>query len=296
MNAYQVLPKEGSLADAPDVDLRSNNGTSIVDTRCLFIICYPTYSPTETSSYTPSVTPTTTPTTYTQTKPPYTHTPHYTYPTHHTPPTPPPQTYPTHHTYPTHYTRPTHPPYTYPTYHTRPTHPPYTYPTHHTPPTYHTHPTPPHTYPTHYTRPTHYTHPTNYTRPTPPYTHPTKPTPPPHTCTYPPPVHTHPTYPSITFSTNCDFCDHDLYTLTCIPNAFECASRCAKDRKCTHFTHIANLKGGTCRLKSAPGSGGAWASIIPSSSGYTCGYISKRSFSSFLLNICLGLDVGIQIP
>ena len=162
-----------------------------------------------------------------------------------------------------------------------PTQPPTTY----TPPTYTTS-----TYTPTTQTPTTYTPPT-YTQST--RTPPTTVTPP--TCIPSPPPHTNPSYPSITFSTNCDFCDHDLYTLTCIPNAFECASLCANDRKCTHFTYIANLDGGTCRLKSAPGSGGAWATHVPSPSYYTCGFIPKRTYSSFLLSICLGLDVGIGI-
>lgn len=114
-------------------------------------------------------------------------------------------------------------------------------------------------------------------------------------CIIPPPVITHPTLPSITYSSNCDFCDHDLYTLTCIPNALVCAARCAADRRCTHFTYIANIGGGTCRLKSAPGSGGAWASLIPAPSAYICGYIPRRAFTSILLNLCIGLDISIGI-
>ena len=114
------------------------------------------------------------------------------------------------------------------------------------------------------------------------------------TCCIPtPPPHMNPTYPSVTYATNCDFCDHDLYALTCISTPFACAARCAVDTRCTHFTYIANLNGGTCRMKSAPGSGGAWLSVIPSPSAYTCGYISKRAYSSILLSLCLGLDIGI---
>ena len=202
-----------------------------------------------------------------------------------TPPTQTPSTYtpptytPTTQTPPT-YTPPTYTPtYTPPTQ-TPPTHtPPTQTPPTYTPPTY----TPPTQTPPTYTPPT-------YTPPTP-----TPPTTAPPTCIPSTPPHKNPSYPSITFSTNCDFCDHALYTLTCIPNAFECASLCANDRKCTHFTYIANLDGGTCRLKSAPGSGGAWATHVPSPSYYTCGYIPKRTYSSILLSICVGLDVGIGI-
>ena len=187
------------------------------------------------------------------------------------PPTGPPNTSPS--------TQPSTLP-TLPSTQSSPTYTPTQTPTTYTPPTY----TPPTQTPTTYTPPT-YTPPTS--------TLPTTVTPP--TCIPSPPPHTNPSYPSITFSTNCDFCDHALYTLTCIPNAFQCASLCANDRKCTHFTYIANLDGGTCRLKSAPGSGGAWATHVPSPSYYTCGFIPKRTYSSFLLSICLGLDVGIGI-
>ena len=100
-----------------------------------------------------------------------------------------------------------------------------------------------------------------------------------------------PNFPSVTYGTNCDFCDHELYTLTCIETVFDCSSRCAIDRKCSHFTYIADLKGGTCILKNAPGSGGSWASAIPSPSSYMCGYIPKRALVDFFLNICLGKDI-----
>jgi hypothetical protein len=100
-----------------------------------------------------------------------------------------------------------------------------------------------------------------------------------------------PNLPSFTYGTNCDFCDHELYTLTCIETVFDCSSRCAVDRKCSHFTYIAGLKGGTCMLKEAPGSGGSWASAIPSPSPYMCGYIPRRALVDFFLNICLGKDI-----
>ncbi len=97
--------------------------------------------------------------------------------------------------------------------------------------------------------------------------------------------------PSITFSTNCDFCDHDLYTLNCVERPSSCAERCAIDMKCSHFTYIANLKGRTCILKNAFGSGGAWASSVPSPSPYVCGYIHSRALVGIFLNICAGLDI-----
>jgi hypothetical protein len=46
-----------------------------------------------------------------------------------------------------------------------------------------------------------------------------------------------PNLPSITYSTNCDFCDHDLYTLTCVATPFDCAGCCAADSRCSHFTY-----------------------------------------------------------
>ncbi|XP_046448172.1 uncharacterized protein LOC124196960 isoform X2 [Daphnia pulex] len=101
--------------------------------------------------------------------------------------------------------------------------------------------------------------------------------------------------PSVTYSTNCDFCNHDMYTLTCIPNAFACASLCAGDRRCSHFTYVANLLGGTCRLKSAPGSGGSWASRIQAPSPYVCGYIGRRAFQNVLLGLCLALEINVNI-
>ncbi|EFX82163.1 hypothetical protein DAPPUDRAFT_241302 [Daphnia pulex] len=101
--------------------------------------------------------------------------------------------------------------------------------------------------------------------------------------------------PSVTYSTNCDFCNHDMYALTCIPNAFACASLCAGDRRCSHFTYVANLLGGTCRLKSAPGSGGSWASPIQAPSPYVCGYIGRRAFQNVLLGLCLALDINVNI-
>ena len=93
------------------------------------------------------------------------------------------------------------------------------------------------------------------------------------------------------YSTNCDFCDHDLYTLTCIETQCECAERCSIDMRCSHFTYIANKKGGTCILKKAFGSGGAWASPVPSPSPYVCGYIPSRALTNIFLNICVGLDI-----
>jgi hypothetical protein len=93
------------------------------------------------------------------------------------------------------------------------------------------------------------------------------------------------------YSTNCDFCDHDLYTLTCIERPSTCAERCAIDMKCSHFTYIANLKGGTCHLKKAFGSGGAWASSVPSPSSYVCGYIHSRALIGIFLDVCAGMDV-----
>ncbi|EFX82350.1 hypothetical protein DAPPUDRAFT_316885 [Daphnia pulex] len=107
----------------------------------------------------------------------------------------------------------------------------------------------------------------------------------------PPPKTKFPNLPSITYSTNCDFCEHDLYTLTCVATPFHCAARCAVDLRCSHFTYIANLKGGTCVLKKAFGSGGAWASSIPSPSPYVCGYIPSRALIGIFLNICVGLDI-----
>ena len=111
-------------------------------------------------------------------------------------------------------------------------------------------------------------------------------------CSTPPPITT-PNLPSNTFATNCDYCNHELYTLRCIVDSFTCAKLCANDLKCTHFTFIAKLNGGTCRLKSAPASGGAWATIITPPSPYICGYIPKRAFTSILLKICVGLDISI---
>lgn len=101
--------------------------------------------------------------------------------------------------------------------------------------------------------------------------------------------------PSVTYSTNCDFCNHDMYTLTCIPNPFACASLCAGDRRCSHFTYVANLLGGTCRLKSAPGAGGSWASPIQAPSPYVCGYIGRRAFQNVLLGLCLALEINVNI-
>jgi hypothetical protein len=128
------------------------------------------------------------------------------------------------------------------------------------------------------------------TLPTPP---PTQPTPLSHICppTQNPPTTEFSNLPSITFSTNCDFCDHDLYTLTCVETSSTCAERCATDMKCSHFTYIANLKGGTCILKTAIGSGGAWASSVPSPSAYVCGYVLSRALTDNSLNICVGLDI-----
>ena len=132
------------------------------------------------------------------------------------------------------------------------------------------------------------------THTTPPPTHTTPP--PCHDCHVCPPIHKPPTtkfpnLPSITFSTNCDFCDHDLYTLTCVETKFDCAARCAVDIRCSHFTYIANKKGGTCHLKKAFGSGGAWASPVPSPSPYVCGYIPSRALVGFFLDVCVRLDI-----
>lgn len=113
----------------------------------------------------------------------------------------------------------------------------------------------------------------------------------PPTCGSTPPSTYFPSLPSMTLTTNCDFCDHDLQTLTCVPTAFDCAMKCAANWMCTHFTYIANLKGGTCKLKSAPKSGGAWATPVPAPSPLVCGYIPKRCFTSLQLNLCLGLDI-----
>ena len=132
------------------------------------------------------------------------------------------------------------------------------------------------------------------THTTPPPTHSTPP--PCHDCHVCPPIHKpppikFPNLPSITYSTNCDFCDHDLYTLNCIETQCECAERCSIDMRCSHFTYIANKKGGTCHLKKAPGSGGAWASSVPSPSPYVCGYIPKRALVGIFLDVCVGLDI-----
>ena len=97
--------------------------------------------------------------------------------------------------------------------------------------------------------------------------------------------------PSVTFSTNCDFFDHALYTWTCIADAFTCASLCAADRLCSHFTYIGLLNGGTCRLKSAFHSGGSWALSIAAPSPYVCGYIPSRALGDIFLNICVGTDI-----
>ncbi len=112
-------------------------------------------------------------------------------------------------------------------------------------------------------------------------------------CFIPTPPISIPNLPSITIATNCDFCDHDLYTLTCIDSVSDCANRCAADIRCTHFTYIDIPNVGTCRLKRAPGSGGAWATIIKPPSIYTCGYIPRRAFSSVLLDICVGLEISV---
>ena len=112
----------------------------------------------------------------------------------------------------------------------------------------------------------------------------------------PPPVITQPTMPPIIYSPNCDFCDHDLYNVTCIPDAFDCASRCAYDSRCSHFTHIANVRGGTCLLKRSIGSGGAWATVVAGyPSPYTCGLVRKRAFNQVQLNLCIGLDTAFGI-
>nr|CAH0111231.1 unnamed protein product [Daphnia galeata] len=168
---------------------------------------------------------------------------------------------------------------TYPT-------PPSTHPT--PPPTQTTLPPPSPTQPTLPTPPPTATPPT--TLPTPP---PTQPTPPSHICppTQNPPTMEFPNLPSITYSTNCDFCEHDLYTLTCVETPLDCAARCATDIRCSHFTYIANLKGGTCHLKKAFGSGGAWASSVSSPSAHVCGYVLSRALTDNSLNICVGLDI-----
>jgi hypothetical protein len=62
--------------------------------------------------------------------------------------------------------------------------------------------------------------------------------------------------------------------------------------KCSHFTYIANLKGGTCHLKKAFGSGGAWASSVPSPSSYVCGYIHSRALIGIFLDVCAGLELS----
>jgi hypothetical protein len=79
--------------------------------------------------------------------------------------------------------------------------------------------------------------------------------------------------------------------LTCVATPSACAARCAVDPRCSHFTYIAVQQGGTCHLKKAPGSGGAWASSVPSPSPYVCGYIPKRALIGIFLDICVGLDI-----
>ncbi len=203
-------------------------------------------------------------------------------------------------------TRPTtayapHPPTPCP-FHSYPTNPPATHPTYPPHPTYSSFPTySPTPYPTKTPTPhptkTPTSHPTYSPTPYPtktPTPHPTKTPTPPHTCYPTPPPSTHPTLPSVTYSNHCDFCDHDIYTLTCISTPFHCASICAQDSHCTHFTHIANNNGGTCKIKSATGSGGGWATTIPSPSPYICGYIPKRAFSNILLGICFGFDIRLD--
>ncbi len=119
------------------------------------------------------------------------------------------------------------------------------------------------------------------------------PTPPPNTCISPPAPPTYPTLPSVTYNSNCEFCDHDIYSLTCISTPLACANLCAQERKCSHFTYVTNVNGGTCYIKSAIGSGGGWASSIPAPSHYICGYIPNRAFSNILRSICFGMDIII---
>ena len=154
-------------------------------------------------------------------------------------------------------------------------------------------PTPP--YPTPYPTPSPTYYPTpnpTYPPPYPPNPYPTPP-PNPYPCFPSPLPTTYPTLPSITITTNCDFCDHSLYSRPCVQTAFACGMLCAADSRCTHFTHVANMNGGTCFLKTAPDSGGNWASTIPPPSAYSCGYIPKRSYANILLSICFGYDVSL---
>lgn len=130
---------------------------------------------------------------------------------------------------------------------------------------------------------------TRTTTPTPTPTPSTIPTRPPY-CVPTPPPPPQATMPAVVYSSNCDYCDHDLYTLTCIANPLDCGARCAAEPRCSHFTYIANLRGGTCRLKRSIGSGGGWASVIPAPSPYICGFVRKRAFSTIQLNLCVGLD------
>ena len=51
------------------------------------------------------------------------------------------------------------------------------------------------------------------------------------------------------------------------------------------------LSPGTCILKTAIGSGGAWASSVPSPSPYVCGYIPSRALVGFFLDVCVRLDI-----
>ncbi|KAI9563467.1 hypothetical protein GHT06_010930 [Daphnia sinensis] len=103
--------------------------------------------------------------------------------------------------------------------------------------------------------------------------------------------------PFITYSTNCDFCHHDMYTVNCVPDSFTCGLLCAGDSKCTHFTYIAKPNGlGDCYLKNAPNSGGAWALSIQSSSSYVCGYVGKRAFINILHGLCLSTEINATFP
>jgi hypothetical protein len=86
-----------------------------------------------------------------------------------------------------------------------------------------------------------------------------------------------------------------LYTLTCVATPFDFAGCCAADSRCSHFTYVTNLKGGTFILKKAFDSGGAWASPVPSPSSYVCGYIPRRALLDIFLNICVGLGINTGI-
>ena len=104
-----------------------------------------------------------------------------------------------------------------------------------------------------------------------------------------------PTLLSVTIANNCDFCDHALVTITGVASALNCAFRCAANPRCSHFVHIANLNGGTCELKTAFGTGVAWATKVNPSRGFTCGYVPFRALAKIFLGLCLGLDVGVGV-